>query len=117
MRIKNRIWLILLFFWVNTVLAASEVPVTKTMSDAEWVVLAEKHNCRFCHEKGSDSLGPSLKEIALEYSANPEAEEILLKRISNGSIGNWGDVMMPPQISATNHDEIRALVRFILKQK
>jgi cytochrome c len=97
--------------------AASEVVPTRVMSEAEWRVLATKRNCVFCHERGSDGLGPSLKDIAEEYAGKVEAEEILLRKVYDGGVGKWGGTMMPSQSPPANREEIQELVRYMLQKR
>jgi cytochrome c len=97
--------------------AASEVLPTRVMTDAEWRELATKRNCVFCHERQSDGLGPTLKEIAGEYAGKAEAEEILLRKVYEGGVGRWGATMMPSQAPPSSREEIQSLVRYILQQK
>jgi cytochrome c551/c552 len=109
------VWLCLLI--AGQAAAASEVLPTRVMSDAEWRDLATKRKCVFCHERDSDGLGPSLKEIAEEYAGKAEAEEILLRKVYEGGVGKWGPTMMPSQAPPSNREEIQSLVRYILLQK
>jgi cytochrome c len=97
--------------------AASEVSTAHVMSETEWNELAAKRNCLMCHEMRHDGLGPSLKEIADEYAGRDGAEEILLKKVSEGGVGKWGGTMMPPQSKHSTPEEIRALVRYMLRLK
>lgn len=116
---RMKIWMCLLPGVVAAVQAgaASEAPPGKVMSDAEWRELATKRNCIFCHERESDGLGPSLKEIAEAYADRAEAEEILLRKVYEGGVGKWGTTMMPSQVPPSNREEIQSLVRYILQEK
>jgi cytochrome c len=117
MRIIIWAWLVSGLVVAGLAGAAGEVLPTRVMSDAEWRELATKRNCIFCHERDSDGLGPSLKEIAEEYAGKVEAEEILLRKVYEGGVGKWGGTMMPSQVPPSNREEIQALVRYILMQK
>ena len=97
--------------------AASEVPETRVMSEAEWRELGTKRNCTLCHEMGPDALGPTLKDIAAEYAGDADAERILLRKVYEGGVGKWGTTMMPSQSPPTSPEEIRALVRYMLSIK
>lgn len=117
MRMKRWMWLVPGLVAALHAGAASEVLPSRVMSDAEWRELATKRNCVFCHERESDGLGPSLKEIAEEYAERVEAEEILLRKVYEGGVGKWGGTMMPSQVPPSNREEIQSLVRYILQQK
>jgi len=96
---------------------ASEVQTAEVMSDVEWRDLATKRNCLLCHEMKRDALGPSLKDIAAEYSNEADAEEMLLKKVYAGGVGKWGNTMMPSQAPPANEEEIKALIRYMLLLK
>jgi cytochrome c len=103
--------------------AASEVSAArvlteeKVLSEAEWDQLATKKDCVLCHEMGRDGLGPSLKDIADEYAGKDDAEALLLKKVSEGGVGNWGGTLMPSQSPHSSPQEIKALVRYMLRLK
>ncbi len=117
MRINQWVWLVTSFVAANQAWAASEVAAARLLSDVEWSELAAKKNCLMCHEQRYDGLGPSLKEIALEYAGKEGAEELLLKKVSEGGVGKWGGTMMPPQSKHSTPEEIRVLVRYMLHLK
>ncbi len=78
--------------------------------------LVKSKNCSACHFTDRRSIGPSFKEIAAKYSADPKAVEYLAGKIQKGGSGVWGTTMMPasPQV---NQAEAETLARWILTQK
>ena len=54
-----------------------------------------------CHGWERNYVGPSFASIAQRYQARSDAETYLAGRIRGGSVGEWGNVIMPrhPQIS------------------
>ena len=59
--------------------------------------LLDKNSCTTCHGLENKLLGPSFKDIAARYKAQPDAATLLAGRIKNGSQGVWGVVRMPAQ--------------------
>lgn len=65
-------------------------------------------NCFSCHLAKSRLIGPSFEEIAGRYVPTPENKEYLAQKIGKGSIGVWGDEIMPaqPELKAEKVSEI-----------
>lgn len=82
-------------------------------ADAE---LFRKHNCVACHSNERKMLGPSYRDIAAKYAANPRAAEILAKKIKDGGAGVWGQMPMPPHPQMSDADAL-TLARHILTIK
>ena len=63
--------------------------------------LVESSDCMRCHGIERNFVGPSFAAIADRYKSQPDAVELLAGKIRNGSVGVWGNVIMPrhPQIS------------------
>ena len=78
--------------------------------------LAKKHNCLACHTLDKKMVGPSYKDVAAKYRADPEAPKKLAAKVKNGSQGVWGNVPMPPNATVPDAD-VNALVKWILSQK
>lgn len=75
--------------------------------------LASEHGCMRCHDVASKVVGPSFARIADRYRADPSAPDRLADKVRQGSVGNWGRVVMPrqPQVTA---DEARVLADWVL---
>jgi len=71
-------------------------------------------NCFSCHNFRSKAMGPSFFEISKRYPATRSNLDTLIKRVSQGSTGIWGNEKMPshPELSAA---ETAAAVQWILK--
>ena len=66
--------------------------------------LVETSDCMRCHGWDRKYVGPSFADIAARYKDRADAAEYLAGKIRGGSVGVWGNVIMPrhPQISAEN---------------
>ena len=76
--------------------------------------LARNNNCLGCHGVKDKLIGPGFNEIAAKYKSDKTAHVTLVKRIKEGTSGNWGDMVMPPQTSVSDVDA-NTLVNWILK--
>ena len=72
--------------------------------------------CTGCHELERRTVGPSFREIAARYAADPQASEYLAKKIRSGGKGAWGEVPMPPTPAIAEADLAR-VVAWVLAQK
>ena len=99
--------------------AESAVPAEQTglLSDTEWFALATKNNCLFCHAIDHKVVGPAYKDVAAAYAGKADMEEKLVKKVSEGGGGHWGEEAMPSQSPPATQKEIRALLRYILSLK
>ena len=68
---------------------------------AEGKKLVETSDCMRCHGWERNYVGPSFANITAKYGAQADAETYLAGKIRGGSVGVWGNVIMPrhPQIS------------------
>ena len=77
--------------------------------------LAEKNNCVNCHAIDQRIVGPAWMEVSKKYKDVPDAEEILLTRVSKGSSGFFGLIHMPANDpDGLKQAEMKDLVKFIL---
>ncbi len=76
------------------------------------LALAQDRGCVRCHDVARHYVGPAFQQVADRYRSDPGAAERLAGRIRQGSVGEWGRVIMPrqPQVSAT---EATALATWI----
>ncbi|MGD2141432.1 MAG: c-type cytochrome [Burkholderiales bacterium] len=74
--------------------------------------LAKSKNCLTCHSIDNKLVGPAYKEVAKKYKGDKSAEAELVKRVINGSSGNWGAIPMPP--NPVTQQEATLLVEWIL---
>lgn len=82
--------------------------------DLEMQSLAKNNNCLGCHGNEKKLIGPGFNEIAAKYKNDKNANTMLVKRVKQGTSGNWGDIAMPPQTSVSDADA-KTLVNWILK--
>jgi cytochrome c len=74
--------------------------------------LARQSSCMACHAVASKIVGPAFKDVAVKYGRDAAAEAKLVGKVTQGSVGTWGSVPMPPQ--AVGEEEARAIVAWIL---
>ena len=91
----------------DTLVSRNENPVQELMT---------ANACLGCHALEARVVGPSFKEVAARYAADPEAAQKLQARIRNGGQGAWGQVPMPPN-PALADAELEKLVGWVLQQK
>lgn len=83
------------------------------------------NGCPTCHAIDRKVIGPAWRDVSLRYKgvktfiyaeSTYSLEEGLLRKVSLGGRSNWGDaVMLPNDPDGVRQDDIRQLVRFILK--
>ena len=80
---------------------------------AEGKKLVEASDCMRCHGWERTYVGPSFVNIAVEYHARSDAQQYLAGKIRGGSVGVWGNVIMPrhPQIS---EEDALQMARWVL---
>jgi cytochrome c len=83
--------------------------------DAE--ALFKKNGCAACHTVAKKSVGPSLKDIAAKYAADPEAQTKLEAKVRGGGSGSFGTMKMMPTAKSVSDETIKTLVTWILAQK
>jgi|GEM_PF-213023 len=95
------------------VLAASQVTKQAAVNDVQ--SLLSSNACLGCHAIDGKLVGPSFREIAEHYKADPQAQVTVAANIRNGGTGKWGQIPMPPM---TNLSEAQAqqLAVFVLEQ-
>jgi cytochrome c len=95
------------------VLFAAALASTGVLADAE---LAKKSGCLACHRADIKVVGPAYQEVAKRYAGQKDAEAKLVKSISDGGNGKWGQIPMPPKGGSTTvtDAEIHSLAKWIL---
>lgn len=77
--------------------------------------LAQQKNCMACHTVDKKLIGPAFKDVAKKFAGRKDAVAYLAERVQKGSVGEWGQVPMPPnQVTA---EEAKTLVNWILTLK
>jgi cytochrome c len=70
-------------------------------------------DCLSCHMVERKVIGPSYLDVAAEYENNEANVAMLAKKIIEGGVGVWGEVMMPPHATLSEEDA-KDMVRYIL---
>lgn len=86
---------------VSSAEKATDVLVAKHPELAVGKKLVEKSDCMRCHGWDRKAVGPSFTSVAEKYSGQSDAQSYIAGKIRGGSVGVWGNVIMPrqPQIS------------------
>ncbi|GAA6120842.1 c-type cytochrome [Acidovorax sp. FG27] len=74
--------------------------------------LAQDKGCLRCHAVARHFVGPAFIQVAERYRDDAGAAERLAGRIRQGSVGEWGRVIMPrqPQVTAADAATLAAWV-------
>lgn len=92
----------------------SHAELDASTSHAVALAMMKKSDCRTCHTVDVPAVGPSFKQIADRYDANPRNIDSLSNRIIGGSSGIWKmDNNMPAHPTMSMNDA-RNIVRYIL---
>ena len=86
---------------VSTAEQAADALVAAKPDLAQARKLTEGADCMRCHGLERKFVGPGFNEIAQKYAAQADAQSYLAGKILSGSVGVWGNVIMPrhPQVS------------------
>jgi len=76
-------------------------------------IMMKQSDCFTCHSVTNKIIGPSYTDVAAKYRNTPGAEDLLVKKVSEGGSGNWGAVPMVahPQLSDA---QLHAMVKWVL---
>jgi cytochrome c len=69
-----------------------------------------------CHALDKKLVGPAWIDVAKKYAGDPEAEARLVAKVKKGGSGVWGQIPMPPNVTAKDAD-IKAIVHYLLSLK
>jgi cytochrome c len=79
---------------------------------------AKEIGCPNCHSIDHKVVGPAWMDVSKRYRSqrnDPEFVKTLIKKVSRGGAGNWGDVpMVANDPTGNKHDQIAYLVKFVL---
>jgi len=80
--------------------------------------LALNNGCFTCHAIDKKVIGPAWKDVSAKYRGDAKAEDRLVKKVSRGGKGVWGnDMAMPPFAPHMKEADIRTLVKYVLSLK
>jgi cytochrome c len=75
--------------------------------------LALASGCTACHQLETRLVGPSYKEVAARYKADPGAGQMLEAKVRAGGVGAWGQIPMPANAVVSDAD-LAAVIDWIL---
>ena len=87
------------------VTGAAEAPQTSSLAGQ---ALVQASDCLRCHGMDRRYVGPSFRQIADRYRAQPDAADYLARKIREGSVGVWGRTVMPrhPQVNEAQSSDM-----------
>ncbi|WP_184550142.1 ThuA domain-containing protein [Mucilaginibacter sp. FT3.2] len=85
-------------------------------ANAAGMTLMMSLDCKACHKVSEKSVGPAFTEVAKKYANNAASTSHLVKKVTTGGHGVWGDVDMPahPNLKPA---EIKQIVSWIYSLK
>lgn len=101
--------------WFAALGALIATPAMSQDADAA-LKLAQKNNCAACHAVDKKLVGPSWTDIGKKYAGDAGAEARLVAKAKKGGVGVWGQVPMPPNVTAKEAD-IQLIVQYALSLK
>jgi cytochrome c551/c552 len=78
--------------------------------------LLQKNGCLACHALDNKVVGPSYKDVAAKFASDKNAPALLARKVKEGSVGDWGQIPMPPHPALSDAD-LQTMVKYILAQK
>ncbi|MBK9737405.1 MAG: DUF1080 domain-containing protein [Saprospiraceae bacterium] len=79
----------------------------------EGLKLIAKSDCKTCHNKNLQTIGPSYTAIAKKYLNSPSNITMLSNKIKSGGSGVWGEQQMTPHPDLADED-MQAMVGYIM---
>ena len=83
------------------------------LDNAAAEAMMKKDGCAACHEIDKKLIGPPFQAVAAKYKGDKNAAAMLRDKVKKGGTHVWGDMVMPPNILASEAD-IKELVDWIL---
>jgi cytochrome c len=106
--------------WMGMI-AATGLLLAGSALAADEAALAQKSGCMACHQVAVKVVGPAYKDVAKKYAGNAKAADMLVKKVTTGGTGVWGQIPMPAQSSSkggtVKDEDIKKLVAWILTTK
>jgi len=97
----------------NKNIAGGEEEIKEEGTLPEGLQLIAKSDCKTCHNKNLQTIGPAYVAIAKKYNNTPENTKLLTTKIKNGGSGIWGEQIMTPHPDLSEED-INKMVDYIL---
>lgn len=92
---------------------SEEESETKSGDLPEGLKLIAKSDCKTCHNKNLQTIGPAYTAIAKKYKNTPENIAMLAKKVKNGGSGIWGEQAMTPHPDLAD-EVINEMVSYIM---
>jgi cytochrome c len=86
------------------------------LDNAAAEAMMKKDGCAACHEIDKKLIGPPFQDVAAKYRGDKDVAAKLTDKVKKGGTHVWGDIVMPPNILASDAD-IKELVDWILTLK
>jgi cytochrome c len=102
-------------FYLLIALTLLTTPMFAHADDDPMLKVAQENACMTCHAVDQKIIGPSFRTIAARFRNNPDAANYLFTRLQDGSVGDWGQIPMPPNPQA-NPADLHRLVQWVLTQ-
>ncbi len=97
----------------TNVAGGEEEEITQEGNIPEGLTLIAKSDCKTCHNKTLQTIGPSYTAIAGKYDNTPENLSLLTQKVKKGGSGVWGSQAMTPHADLPEED-IQKMVGYIL---
>ncbi|MCZ2102130.1 MAG: DUF1080 domain-containing protein [Chitinophagales bacterium] len=85
----------------------------KEEDHSEGLKLIAKSDCKACHNKTRQTIGPAYVAIAQKYAKTPENVSLLVSKIKQGGSGIWGSQTMTPHLDLKD-EVLQEMVQYIL---
>lgn len=85
-----------------------------TVDTAAVEAMAKSRACMGCHAIDNKLVGPAFKDVAAKYQGHADAEIMLVGKVLQGGVGNWGEIPMPA--NSMSEDDAHTLVKWVLSQ-
>jgi len=96
---------------VGVAAASSRSSVDEQAGEA----LMTKYGCVACHAVGHKIVGPAFRDVAAKYRNNSDALVALSRKVTDGSVGVWGQIPMPA--NTVPEPAIHTLLMWVLSTK
>lgn len=101
----------------KTIVATTEVDISKNPDYTKGLELVAKSDCLTCHKVNEKSTGPAYKDVAAKYDhAADTTISNLAGKIIKGGAGVWGAIPMTPHPQVSQADA-EQMVKYILLLK
>lgn len=87
--------------------AVASIALAATGAANAQEALAKSDGCLNCHDVNTKKVGPSFKEVAAKYKGKPDAEAMLVAKITEGK-GHPATKAKP--------DDAKSLIKWVLSQ-